>query len=168
MSALPEPVTLRDARLPDLDAVAALERASFPIPWKREYFEVEVGAPWRFNRVALSDGTLAGYVFCAFAGGEVHVNKIAVAPDFRRRGVASALMDEVFAFSSRVNAEEIYLEVRYSNTPARAFYAGLGFGDAGRRSRYYLDGEDALVMIRKMGGPRRLDDPPAMKGDSGR
>jgi len=168
VSALPEPFTLRDARHVDLDAVAALELASFPVPWKREYFEVEVGAPWRFNRVALTGGSLAGYVFCAFAGGEVHVNKIAVAPDFRRQGLASALMDEVFAFCARVDAEEIYLEVRFSNEPARTFYAGLRFAEAGRRGRYYLDGEDALVMVRKMGGPRRLDGPPAMKGDSGR
>ncbi len=168
MSALPEPFTLRDARHVDLDAVAVLETLSFPVPWKREYFEVEVGAPWRFNRIALSRGSLAGYVFCAFAGGEVHVNKIAVAPDSRRQGVASALMDEVFAFSARVQAEEIFLEVRFSNRPARMFYAGLGFLEAGRRGRYYLDGEDALVMVRKMVGPRRLDDPPAMKGDSGR
>ena len=168
MSALPEPLTLRDARHVDLDAVADLERVSFPIPWKREYFEVEVGAPWRFNRVALSDGSLAGYVFCAFAGGEVHVNKIAVAPGFRRQGVASALMDDVFAFAARVNAEEIFLEVRFSNQPARAFYAGLLFTEAGRRGRYYLDGEDALVMVRKMGETGRLDGPPATRGDSGR
>jgi [ribosomal protein S18]-alanine N-acetyltransferase len=168
VSALPEPFTLRDARHADLDGIASLERVSFPVPWKRDYFEVEIGAPWRFNRVALSGGTLTGYVFCAFAGGEVHVNKIAVGPAFRRQGVASALMEEVLAFSARVNAEEIYLEVRVSNQAAKAFYAGLGFAEAGRRARYYFDGEDALVMVRKLAGPRRLDGPPAMKGDSGR
>ena len=168
MSALPEPLTLRDARHVDLDGIASLESLAFPVPWKRDYFEVEIGAPWRFNRVALCGGTLAGYVFCAFAGGEVHVNKIAVAPAFRRQGVASALMDEVFAFASRVDAEEMYLEVRVSNQRAQAFYAGLGFSEAGRRAGYYLDGEDALVMVRKLPGPRRLDGPPAMKGDSGR
>ena len=168
MSALPEPLTLRDARHADLDGIASLERLSFPVPWKCDYFEVEIGAPWRFNRVALCGGTLAGYVFCAYAGGEVHVNKIAVAPAFRRQGVASALMDEVFAFASRVDAEEMYLEVRVSNQRARAFYAGLGFSETGRRALYYFDGEDALVMVRKLSGPRRLDGPPAMKGDSGR
>ena len=152
MSALPEPFAVRDARFTDLDGVA----------------ELEIGAPWRFHRVALSGGALVGYVFCAFAGGEVHVNKIAVSPSLRRQGVASALMDEVLAFAARVSAEEIYLEVRVSNRTARVFYAGLGFVEAGRRARYYLDGEDALVMVRKLPGPRRLDGPPAMKGDSGR
>jgi ribosomal-protein-alanine N-acetyltransferase len=151
VSALAEAVTTRDADSCDLDAVAALERVSFPVPWKREYFEVEIGASFRYNRVAIGPkGDLAGYVFCAFAAGELHVNKIAVADWHRRRGVASLLMDEVLGFSVRAGVEEIYLEVRVSNRAARAFYAALGFREAGRRNRYYLDGEDALVMVRTM------------------
>ncbi len=147
MSALGEELTVRDVRPGDLDAVAELERVSFPIPWKREFFAAEVGAAHRFNRVVRApDGSLAGYVFCAFAGGEIHVNKIAVDPLFRRRGIARLLMDEVFAFSERIAAEEIYLEVRPSNLPARNFYVSLGFRDVGRRPQYYADGEDALVM----------------------
>ncbi len=151
MSALAESVTTREADSLDLDAVAALERVSFPVPWKREYFEVEIGAPHRYNRVAIGPkGDLAGYVFCAFAAGELHVNKIAVADRHRRRGVASLLMDEVLAFAVETRVEEIYLEVRVSNRAARAFYAALTFHEAGRRGRYYLDGEDALVMVRAM------------------
>jgi ribosomal-protein-alanine N-acetyltransferase len=151
VSALAESVTTRDAHGVDLDAIAALERAAFPVPWKREYFEIEIGAAHRFNRVAIgAHGDLAGYVFCAFAAGELHVNKIAVGEEHRRRGVASLLMDEVLRFSERARVEEIYLEVRVSNRSARAFYAGLLFKEAGRRSRYYLDGEDALVLVRDM------------------
>ncbi len=151
MSALAEEVGTRDAEFADLDAVAALERRAFPVPWKREYFEVEVGAAHRFNRVAIGPrGDLAGYVFCAFAGGELHINKIAVDERHRRHGVASLLMDEVFAFAARTRVEDIYLEVRVSNRAARTFYAGLGFREAGRRSRYYLDGEDALVLVLDM------------------
>ena len=151
MSALTESVTTRDAHAVDLDAIAALERAAFPVPWKREYFEVEIGAAHRFNRVAIGPrGDLAGYVFCAFAAGELHVNKIATDERHRRRGIASHLMDEVLGFAEAAGVEEVYLEVRVSNRPARAFYAGLGFREAGRRSRYYLDGEDALVLVRDM------------------
>jgi ribosomal-protein-alanine N-acetyltransferase len=151
VSALAESVSTRDADASDLDAVAALERVSFPVPWKRDYFEVEIGAPYRYNRVAIGPkGDLAGYVFCAFAAGELHVNKIAVAEPHRRRGVATLLMDEVLGFARNARAEEIYLEVRVSNRQARAFYAGLEFREAGRRGRYYLDGEDALVMVRNL------------------
>lgn len=147
MSALANELTVRDVRPFDLDAVAELERISFPIPWKREFFASEVGLTHRFNRVVRApDGTLAGYVFCAFAAGEIHVNKIAVDPLYRRRGIARLLMAEVLDFSARIQAEEIFLEVRPSNLPARNFYVLLGFRDVGRRPQYYADGEDALVM----------------------
>lgn len=147
MSALANELTVRDVRPFDLDAVAELERISFPIPWKKEFFASEVGLAHRFNRVVRApDGTLAGYVFCAFAAGEIHVNKIAVDPLYRRRGIARLLMKEVLDFSARIQAEEIFLEVRPSNLPARNFYVLLGFRDVGRRPQYYADGEDALVM----------------------
>ena len=147
MSALAETLTIRDVRPVDLDAVAELERISFPVPWKKEFFASEVGLAHRFNRVVrTSDGTLAGYVFCAFAGGEIHVNKIAGGPSYRRRGIAGILMKEVLDFSDRILAEEIFLEVRPSNLPARNFYILLGFREVGRRPQYYADGEDALVM----------------------
>ncbi|MFN7987631.1 MAG: ribosomal protein S18-alanine N-acetyltransferase [Thermoanaerobaculia bacterium] len=147
MSATLEALTLRDVRAMDLDAVAELERISFPVPWKREFFASEVGAAFRFNRVVRApDGLLAGYVFCAFAGGEIHVNKIAVDPAWRRKGVARLLMQEVLDLGTRIAAEEIYLEVRPSNLPARNFYVTLGFREVGRRPQYYADGEDALVM----------------------
>ncbi|MGE5345786.1 MAG: ribosomal protein S18-alanine N-acetyltransferase [Acidithiobacillales bacterium] len=166
MSALARRVDIREARRADLDAVAELERISFPVPWKREYFEVEIGAPFRLNLVARDEkGALVGYVFCAFAGGELHVNKIAVAPGVRRRGLATRLMDAVFAFARELKADEIYLEVRVSNAPARRFYDGLGFAEAGLRPRYYLDGEDALVMVCRL-ARARLDAVPREKGDS--
>lgn len=147
MSADLETLTVRDARPADLDAIAELERISFPIPWKREFFASEIGVAHRFNRVARApDGALGGYVFCAFAGGEIHVNKIAVDPGLRRRGVARILMQEVLDLAGRISAEEIYLEVRPSNSAARKFYVSLDFREVGRRPQYYADGEDALVM----------------------
>jgi [ribosomal protein S18]-alanine N-acetyltransferase len=147
MSALAEELTIRDVRPADLDAIAELERISFPIPWKREFFASEVGLAHRFNRVArAANGRLAGYVFCAFAAGEIHIHKIAVDPLYRRQGIAGILMKEVLDFSARILAEEIYLEVRPSNLPARNFYVLLGFREVGRRPQYYADGEDALVM----------------------
>jgi ribosomal-protein-alanine N-acetyltransferase len=167
VSAVRKEVWLREARSSDLDAVAELERISFPVPWKREYFAAEIGAPYRYNRVARDErGRLLGYVFCAFAGGELHVNKIAVSPENRRLRLATRLMDDVFAHARAVRAEDIFLEVRVSNAPARLFYERLGFTEAGRRARYYLDGEDAVVMVRRLPFSR-LDSLRPEKGDSG-
>lgn len=154
MSVVAERVSTRDARECDLDAIAALESRAFPIPWKRDYFSVEIGAPHRFNRVAKEPGgTVVGYVFCAHAGGEIHVNKIAVSEAWRRRGIARMLMEEVLDLGDRIAASEVYLEVRYSNAAARTFYATFDFVEAGRRPAYYFDGEDALVMVRALDAP---------------
>jgi len=154
LSAIAEDVFTRDAREADLDAIAALESVAFPVPWKRDYFGVEIGAPHRYNRVARdAAGRLVGYVFCAYAGGEIHVNKIAVSEAWRRRGIASMLMEEVLELGARIDAQEIYLEVRLSNAAARSFYKTFGFVEAGRRPAYYFDGEDAVVMVRALDAP---------------
>lgn len=148
MSLVAPDVLVRNARAADLDAIAALEAEAFVVPWKREYFVSEIDAPHRFNRVARQrDGSLAGYLFCSYAAGEIHINKIAVSATHRRRGVATRLMDEVFALAARIRAAEAYLEVRSSNAPAILFYRGLGFVEGGSRKEYYLDGEDARVML---------------------
>ena len=163
-----EGVLLNDAGSADLDEIAALEGRAFPVPWKRSYFEAEVGQPFRFNRVARDRaGRLAGYLFCAFAAGEIHVHKIAVTEGWRRRGVARLLMADLFSFAERTLADIVYLEVRPSNSPARLFYATLGFAEAGRRPRYYLDGEDALVLSVAVQGRAWLDGLRSKRGDSG-
>lgn len=149
MSALafPRDLTFRDARHADVDAVAVLEAESFPCPWKRDYFGSEIGAPGRFNRVVRdSRGQLVAYVFCAYGGGEFHVHKIAVDPAFRGRGIARILMAEVLDRARLSRSEEVYLEVRPSNTAARQLYESLGFRQVDRRRDYYSDGEDALVL----------------------
>jgi ribosomal-protein-alanine N-acetyltransferase len=169
LSAVAEEVTTRDARESDLDAIAALEMRAFPIPWKRDYFGAEIGAPHRFNRVARDPGGfLVGYVFCAFAGGEIHVNKIAVADRWRRQGIGAMLMEEVLDLGARIRAQEIYLEVRTSNDAARTFYKKFGFREAGRRPAYYFDGEDALVMVRSLDDPTTGRETPKRSNPAGR
>jgi ribosomal-protein-alanine N-acetyltransferase len=165
---LPYGLVLREAVPADVDDVTALENRAFPVPWKRAYFVSEVGEPFRFNKVVRDlRGGLAGYLFCAFAAGEIHVHKIAVSEAWRRKGVAHLLMDDLLSFAERTGSDVIYLEVRPSNAPAREFYRTLGFGEVGRRPRYYLDGEDALVLSVAIPAPIRLDWLQSKRGDSG-
>ncbi|MFA6956472.1 MAG: ribosomal protein S18-alanine N-acetyltransferase [Thermoanaerobaculia bacterium] len=142
-----EGLTIRGATRDDLDAVVALEQASFPAPWRREFFVSEIDAIGRFNLVVEApSGGLAAYVFSMFFLDEMHVNKIAVDPSMRRRGIAALLMDECFAFARLNGVASISLEVRESNEGARALYRSLGFAESYRRPRYYPDGEAAIVM----------------------
>ena len=132
----------------DLDAIHRIEQASFPAPWRREFFESEVTSEWRFNRVARRGGVVVGYLFSMFLFDEMHVNKIAVLESERRKGIADALMADCFAFARQHNIRTISLEVRKSNSGAQDFYRHLEFTSTYLRPRYYPDGEAAMVMTR--------------------
>ncbi|MCR8432991.1 MAG: GNAT family N-acetyltransferase [Crenarchaeota archaeon] len=75
-----------------------------------------------------------------------HVFSIGVLPDYRRRGIASALMVVSMRHMFKLNASEVFLEVRVSNIPAQNLYHKLGFEVVARVANYYADGEDAYVM----------------------
>ncbi len=134
----------------DLDAVHRIESASFPAPWRREFFASEIVGLSRFNIVARKGGVVVGYLFGMWIFDEMHVNKIAVTKDERRQGIAQALMDRCFDFAREHSVEMISLEVRESNAGAQEFYRQLEFESVYVRPRYYPDNEAAVVMTRKI------------------
>jgi ribosomal-protein-alanine N-acetyltransferase len=144
------PLTIIAATTAHLEAIAALEKASFPSPWKRDFFASEISAPGRYNRVAWDEerDELVAYLFAMFLFDEMHINKIAVLASLRRQGVAALLMGECFDFAEAHAVQSISLEVRESNVGAVGFYRRLQFSPVYRRRNYYPDGEAALVMTR--------------------
>ena len=141
---------IRAAAKSDVTAIHKLEEAAFPSPWRREFFESELRAEGRFNIVATRHGKLVGYVFGMWFLDEMHVNKIAVVEEERRRGVAARLMDRCFEFARANGVKMMSLEVRKSNTGAQLFYKQLDFRAAYLRPKYYPDGEAAVVMTRSV------------------
>jgi [ribosomal protein S18]-alanine N-acetyltransferase len=134
----------------DVVAVHRIEEASFPSPWRREFFESEITAAGRFNLVAKRGGIVVGYLFSMWIFDEMHVNKIAVIAGERRKGIADSLMERCFEFARDHDVVSIALEVRRSNAGAQDFYRHLDFETSHHRPRYYPDGEAAVVMIRRM------------------
>lgn len=145
-----EPLEIREATLVDVEAVHRIESASFPAPWRREFFAAEVLGQNRFNIVARKGGVLVGYLFGMWIFDEMHVNKIAVEASHRRHGIANALMQRCFDFARDHEIFSISLEVRQSNRAAQEFYRFLEFETSYIRKRYYPDGEAAVVMVRAM------------------
>jgi len=136
----------------DLPQVIAIERRSFPTPWSLAMFVLELSKPSGVCLAAVlgsaGEKRLLGYLVCSQYETVWHVMSVAVAPEYRRRGVAAALLGELYL---RVGDEQarFTLEVRRSNTAAICLYEREGFRAAGLRRRYYQDnGEDALVMWR--------------------
>jgi [ribosomal protein S18]-alanine N-acetyltransferase len=145
-----EAVEIRSARDKDLDAIHRLERACFPVPWRREFFESELHQNGRISLVAIVDQKLAAYVFAMVIVDEMHINKIAVAEPVRRRGIALALMNICLAEARKRSVTLLSLEVRQSNVAAQDFYRSLEFEPSYVRPRYYPDGESAVVMTRRL------------------
>jgi ribosomal-protein-alanine N-acetyltransferase len=143
----------------DLPDVLVIERASFSMPWSRGAFLYEIEQ----NQVARcwvgrDDGRIVGYICLWEVADELHVTNVAVHPDARRRGIARALLESVFARARVVGSRIVILEVRPSNTEAIPLYESFGFRVVGRRRGYYYDtGEDALVMEALVGSSGSRD-----------
>ena len=143
-------LSIEAAKRADVDAIHRIEEASFPAPWRREFFLSELTAEGRFNLVAKRGGVVVGYLFSMWIFDEMHVNKIAVDANARRQGIADALMARCFEFARKNDIETIALEVRKSNVGAQDFYRHLDFESKYMRPRYYPDGEAAVVMLREV------------------
>jgi ribosomal-protein-alanine N-acetyltransferase len=134
-----------------IDDVLAIEEASFTNPWTREMYMAE------FENRGISFCYLARdehrqvVGFCSIwrIADELHINNLAVAPSYRRHGVATALLRRVLDEGGAAGATQATLEVRRSNEPARQLYERFGFGVAGVRRGYYSKPiEDAIVLRR--------------------
>jgi ribosomal-protein-alanine N-acetyltransferase len=148
MPVLIEPLT----SVEQIDAVLAVEHASFTNPWTREMYEAELkntGVSFFFLARSDQHGVVG---FCSFwrVLDELHINNLAVMPGRRREGIGSALLTHVVREGTKLGAKRATLEVRRSNEIARHLYERFGFTVAGVRRNYYNHPiEDALVLWRE-------------------
>ena len=137
----------------DLEAIVALERESlgwdaWTEPLIREGLEGRL--PTVRYLAARADQGLAGYAVVSLAGDIAELQRIAVTPDSRRTGVASALVQALMDLAADTEADRVLLEVREDNEAALGLYAQSGFVEIDRRPRYYRDGAAAVVMQRPL------------------
>jgi len=135
-----------------IEAIMAIELASFTNPWTREMYRAELenrGVSYCY--VAKDEaGTVVGYCSVWRVLDELHINNLAVLPSRRRAGVATALLSHVLQEGAGVGATRATLEVRRSNDAARLLYERFGFTVASVRHAYYTKPvEDALVLWRE-------------------
>jgi ribosomal-protein-alanine N-acetyltransferase len=143
-------VTLDESHI---DGIIAIEKTSFQQPWQRISFLDELSCRDALDVVVLDPlgGQIFAYAFLRMTLDEIHLLKIAVAPRWRRRGIATWLLGFCFGLAQRRNARKVYLEVRRSNVSAIDLYDKVGFQIIGTRPKYYTDtGEDALIMMKSL------------------
>lgn len=139
-------VTLRLMTEDDLDAVLAIEEASFPAPWTRAAFIHELRVPHSQLTVAEQRGQVVGYLCGWYIADEVQILDVAVHSACRRQGVGEQLLRHALAVGRRRGAQAVHLEVRRGNLPALTLYGKFGFREVAVRQRYYASGEDALLL----------------------
>lgn len=140
-------IRFRELLPEDAEAVANIERESFPTPWSREDFWREASNDFACYIVALDDAEIIGFGGCWISFEEAQVTNIALTFVQRGRGLGKALMARLMRAAAARGAERMTLEVRPSNTPALRLYEGLGFAAVGIRKKYYQDNdEDAILM----------------------
>jgi len=143
-------LVIEPARKKDLEALWAIEQASFSHPWTRAMFQEELAKiPSTLYVLKEAPGKrVLGYSCFWSLSGELQLVNIAVRPDLRGQGLGGKLLNHLLLEAESREAEKIFLEVRSSNWAAIGLYERLGFKVLYRRPRYYTpEGEDALVMV---------------------
>jgi ribosomal-protein-alanine N-acetyltransferase len=138
---------IRRLGLRELPAIEEIERSCYPTPWSRSMFAGELTKPASICLGAFEAGDLVGYLIVSRYVDAWHVMNIAVAPDRRGTGIATALLERLFETTTLDSRRGYTLEVRVSNDAAIRLYERLGFRARGIRRGYYTDNrEDALIM----------------------
>jgi len=152
---------VRRARFSDLGKVIEINRKCLPENYPEWFFRDHLVNWGEAFLVAEVDGEVVGYVMCRVELGlgvivkglvrRGHVISLAVLPEHRRKGIATALMKEALkVLRDKYGCKEVYLEVRVSNLPAIKLYEKLGFKRVKIIPMYYADGEDAYLMARSL------------------
>lgn len=138
---------IREAEVVDVDALAALECECFgAAAWSQQLVREEITSPHRTILVSESAGIVLAYGAISVGAAVSDLDRIAVVPSARRRGLARELLIALIGRARDQGAVRILLEVAAANDEAIALYATFGFTTLSTRTNYYLGGGDALVM----------------------
>ncbi|MCC8073157.1 MAG: ribosomal protein S18-alanine N-acetyltransferase [Clostridiales bacterium] len=128
-----------------LDDVCKIEELCFANPWSREDLENQLSLDTSYFYVAEDNGKAVGYIGLQIFSGEGYVTNIAVLPQYRRQGIAEALICECI----KNDMDFITLEVRQSNTVAINLYKKTGFENVGIRPKFYSNPDENAVIMTK-------------------
>jgi len=139
---------LRGCTVKDLETVCEIERQCFSVPWSKESFVSVLASPDSDLLLLTSaQDSIYGFGCVISVAGEAEILNIAVSPAHRRNGYGAVLLEALLKKAGERGAQQIFLEVRESNTAARQLYEKYGFQPIGKRKRYYTNPtEDAVCM----------------------
>ena len=129
--------------------VAELEKLCFSDPWSEKSVASELNNPLAFWLVAEDDGRVAGYIGSQTVMDETDMLNVAVHPDYRKQGIATALIVGLVEELRKMGSHSLTLEVRASNENAIRVYQKLDFQQVGCRKNYYRNPREDALILRK-------------------
>jgi ribosomal-protein-alanine N-acetyltransferase len=143
---------LRRFSLADLDKILEIEKLSFPYreAWSKEYFEILYQKNPEEFIVAEENGKVVGYTIGQLKNDSAEIISLAVAPNWRKKGIGKALTEFLINHFRGKKIKEIFLHVRTKNEVATSFYQNLGFEVSKTIKNYYRNGDDAYLMKKKI------------------
>ena len=132
-----------------VDAVLEIENECFAHPWSRQSIESELENKNSVFYTALEGDEVAGYIGMSTVLDEGYIFNVAVSAEHRKKGIGSALIQELVTYGKKNNFSFLTLEVRESNENARSLYSKFGFIKVGERKNYYSDPVENAVLMTK-------------------
>jgi [ribosomal protein S18]-alanine N-acetyltransferase len=143
--------TVRVCTADDLGDLAAIENESHAAPWTKPLLLDAISGENKHGLAAIgASGAVAGFCCYQTILDESELHTIAVGPIYRRHGIASLLLEQLFGRLQALGIKRLFLEVRESNQPALGLYRKKGFLQESVRKEYYGDGETAIVMVKTL------------------
>ena len=139
---------IRDWLFSDNGQISELEKKCFAFPWSYEMVCETQGQDNFYGVVAEENGGVIGYAGAIYCLDQADIALVATHPDYRRKGIAENVVNQLIGALLLKGVTTVYLEVRVNNHGARSLYEKLGFTMVGIRKNYYEDAEDAIVMAK--------------------
>lgn len=133
----------------DCVQVAAIEAASFSVPWSLNAFTETVEKENFRYFVAEEDDEILGYCGFLFVLDEAEIPNVCVKASARKRGIGRQMLTVLAKEAKKLGMAVLYLEVRESNTAARTLYQSLGFTENGIRKNFYEHPTEHAVLMSK-------------------
>lgn len=134
----------------DISQVLDIEHKSFQHPYPVDIITFLYEKYRDTFLVVEQGGSILGYIAGISSWKEGHIVSLAVLPQWRRKSIATTLVEELCHIFKEKGKKRVKLEVRVSNTAALALYKMLGFGKQKIVKNYYENGEDAVLMKKRL------------------
>lgn len=144
---------IREMNEKDINEVMKVDEVSFPTPWTREIYEMEINVNEHAHYfVVVENDKIVGFVGIWIVADDAQITNIAIHPAYRGYKIGEKLFGFALTYAVQQGAVRLSLEVRVSNTVAQNLYRKFGLVPGGIRKKYYPDnGEDAIVMWTNLG-----------------